>query len=134
MARMPRPASTEDVRNWGRANGHSVGDRGRLRSEVITAFDQAHRRNNIKYVPGTVESVFDNTATASPATATTASAPTPRKATPSAQSTPVIMTEGGDDEVAATRELVAALSAAPGGNKKGGRAILLTARTIAYVS
>ena len=31
-----------DVREWARANGHKVSDRGRISAEVQTAYDKAH--------------------------------------------------------------------------------------------
>jgi len=34
--------STADIREWARANGHEVSDRGRVSSEVREAYDAAH--------------------------------------------------------------------------------------------
>lgn len=34
--------SAKDVREWARANGHDVPDRGRVSAEVRTAYDAAH--------------------------------------------------------------------------------------------
>src|SRR5207249_9238449 len=32
------------IRNWANANGYTVGDRGRIKAEIIEAFEAAHRR------------------------------------------------------------------------------------------
>jgi hypothetical protein len=37
------PAQTAAVREWARANGHTVSDRGRVSRAVQRAFDQAHQ-------------------------------------------------------------------------------------------
>lgn len=133
MARNPKPASTEDVRQWGRDNDFQVGDRGRLSSELIAEFDRAHKRNNIKYVPGTSVSVFADEAPQAAAPAAKA-APAQRQTTSQpARRESVSVMDGGGDEVEATRELVAALTSAGNAGKSKGRPILLTARTIAYV-
>jgi hypothetical protein len=34
--------STSEVREWARANGHNVSDRGRISADVRTAYDAAH--------------------------------------------------------------------------------------------
>lgn len=58
MAREPKPASADDVRAWAQEMGwkdqygRPVADRGRMPTTLITDFDQAHRRNNVKYMPG----------------------------------------------------------------------------------
>lgn len=43
MARRKELASTQEVRDWGMANGWDVSARGRLHSELIKAFNRAHR-------------------------------------------------------------------------------------------
>lgn len=30
------------VRDWANSNGYSVGDRGRIKAEILTAFEAAH--------------------------------------------------------------------------------------------
>ena len=37
-------STTSDIRAWALQNGHPVGDRGRLPSEVVAAYDKAHRK------------------------------------------------------------------------------------------
>lgn len=60
MAREPRQASAADVRqwaldeNWSDSNGNGVGERGRFSSELVEAFNKAHRRNNTVYAGGGV--------------------------------------------------------------------------------
>lgn len=44
-ARASRGAGRSDlqiIREWGQANGHTVGDRGRIPASVIEAYDAAH--------------------------------------------------------------------------------------------
>lgn len=58
MARQQREATAADVRAWALetkwtdAGGNGVGERGRFSSELVQAFNQAHRRNNIAYGGG----------------------------------------------------------------------------------
>lgn len=58
MAVNLKPASADDVRAWAREEGwvdefdRPVADRGRMPSSLIEAFDRAHKRNRVHYVPG----------------------------------------------------------------------------------
>lgn len=58
MAREPKPASADDVRAWAREQGWTdefnrpVAERGRMPSTLISEFDRAHKRNNVRYMPG----------------------------------------------------------------------------------
>lgn len=38
----PANLDTNSVREWARANGHQVADRGRIRSDIIAAYQAAH--------------------------------------------------------------------------------------------
>lgn len=39
----PAKPSGSDVRSWARANGHKVGDVGRISAEVHAAYAEAHK-------------------------------------------------------------------------------------------
>jgi Lsr2 len=39
---------TKAVRDWARQNGYELGDRGRIRSDILEAFDAAHATNGGK--------------------------------------------------------------------------------------
>ena len=38
----PAPQSLVAIREWARKNGHEVSDRGRIRAEIVQAFNAAH--------------------------------------------------------------------------------------------
>jgi Lsr2 len=42
-ASAPRGESQAEIREWARAQGYAVGDRGRIPAEVRSAYDAAHR-------------------------------------------------------------------------------------------
>lgn len=44
-----RDASAQEVREWARANGWDVGERGRFSSEIVSAFNQDNKPNYIRY-------------------------------------------------------------------------------------
>jgi hypothetical protein len=44
-ASAPRGESQAEIREWARAQGYAVGDRGRIPGEVRSAYDAAHRGN-----------------------------------------------------------------------------------------
>ena len=33
---------SQEIREWARANGYTVSDRGRIRADIVTAYDKAH--------------------------------------------------------------------------------------------
>lgn len=147
MAREPRQASANDVRQWAidndwtDANGNAVGERGRFSTELITDFNKAHKRNNLSYQGGgTSPSQGRSTAVATrtqsntgnsrntAATRQTRQAPT-REAAPTrpvesvGSAMRVVQGEGGVSEM--VREVIGMLSSASNVGGKKGEPILL---------
>lgn len=89
MARY-KEATAADVREWANSTrwrdsgGNTVGDRGRFSSELITAFNDAHKRNLLRYSGGTPQGqVTQPRRTAQVATRTQSrsdNSPAPRRA------------------------------------------------------
>lgn len=86
MAREPKQAGAQEVRDWARDNGYDVGERGRFSSEIVSAFNKAHRRNNTFYPGGSSESQASGNSTRTTAVATRT--PSRSTATPTTRRAP----------------------------------------------
>lgn len=141
MAREPKPASADDVRAWAQETGwldrfnRPVSDRGRMPTDLIEAFDRAHRRNNVKYMagykpqgqPGKEVAARRESApaktTAAPAKATATKATAKTEAAPEQRVSSVQRVNGSDTGIPQITEsladAIAMLSAAKSAKKQG---------------
>jgi hypothetical protein len=144
MARNPRTASAQEVREWAQNQGYDVGERGRFSTEIVSEFNKAHRRNNLVYEGGSGASnqaASNSRSTAQTSTRTTRNSGdsgTSRRQTRQTESAPaqrqsvaVVPADQADERVRTmVAESIRALSAARnvGGGRKG-EPILVTVTT-----
>lgn len=80
MAVNYREATAQEVRDWARQEGYEVGDRGRFSTDVVSAFNAAHRKNRLRYGNGN-DQPSGGQATSNSRTASRNSNPAPARST-----------------------------------------------------